>query len=48
MGFRKSQEQKWAEVKLDPTRNAKAGRGLTPKETVARQTKVTDAKNKRR
>lgn len=45
---RKSEAQKWAEVKLDPTRNAKAARGLTPAETVTRQAKVEKTRGKRR
>jgi hypothetical protein len=46
--FRKSEAEKLAEAKLDATRNAKAARGLTPAQIVARQCKAADAKNKRR
>ena len=44
----KSNEEKWAEAKLDSNRNAKAGRGLTAAQIVARQCKLSDAKNNRR
>jgi len=47
--FRKSEAEKWAEAKLDPNRNARAQHGkLTADQIVARQTKATDATNKRR
>lgn len=46
--FRKSEKEKWAAAKLDPSRNAKAGQGMTAAQIVAAQTKHSDAKNKRR
>jgi hypothetical protein len=45
---RKSEDEKWAETKTDPSRNARAGSGLTAAQIVARQCKASDAKNKRR
>lgn len=45
---RKSEDEKWAEAKTDPSRNAKSGSGLTAAQIVARQCKASDAKNKRR
>lgn len=45
---RKSEAEKLADAKLDPSRNAKAARGLTAAQIVARQTKASDARNKRR
>lgn len=46
--FRKSEAEKWAEAKLDPGRNARAGRGLTADQIVARQAKASRERNKRR
>lgn len=49
MGIFKSSAEKWAEAKLDPERNARMKHGkVTPAQQVARQTKASDEKNKRR
>lgn len=48
MGWFKSDAEKWAEAKLDPARNMKAARGLTPKQQVGRQAKASKETNKRR
>jgi hypothetical protein len=48
MGFRKTEAEKIANVRLDPEQNATAGRGLTTTQIVARQCKASDEKNKRR
>jgi hypothetical protein len=47
--FGRTEEEKWAQVKLDPTHNARAGAGkLTDAQIIARQQRAQNARARRR